>query len=203
MSASGGGPVGGRPNDPFERYYQIKNLEEIREHNKRNERRPLDGNSPVAVYLLFLLQKLVDFVSGSKHRDLSKSAKKEAKENLVEMQKALKILTKEDRSQEAPFLKELSQFWQKMLEDSLHFKKMTPLAIHFKTFIKDIASYPKDQDHTFGYYLSEYAGQSWLPFPYMELIQKLHSLAEKNPSDNPLAKWVFSLEKIIALLNQE
>jgi hypothetical protein len=203
MSSSGGSPVGGRPNDPFERYYQIKNLEEIREDNQRNEYRSSNQNSLFATYLLFLLQKILKFITGPKHQDLSKPAKKETKENLLEMQKALKILMKEDRSQEALFLKQLSQFWQKMLEDSLRFKKMTPLAIHFKTFIKEIASYPEARDHSLGYYLSEYAGQSWLPFPYMELIQKLHTLAEKNPSHNPLAKWILSLDKIIALLNQE
>lgn len=203
MSASGGGPVGGRPNDPFERYYQIKNAEEIREESRRNQERTSSHASLFTVRLLFFLQKMLNFITRPKHQDLSRPVKKEAKENLLKMRKALKILMKEDLSQEIPFLKELSQFWQKMLEDSLQFKKMTPLAIHFKAFIKEIASYPETQDHSLGYYLSEYAGQSWLPFPYMELIQKLHTLAEKNPAGNPLSKWVLSLDKIIALLNQE
>jgi len=202
MSSSEGSPVGGKPNDPFEKYYQIKNMEKINEHNKRNKSSP--PKSLLIAYILFLLKKIVNLIQPSKHYpDISKSTRRQIQTTLLQMQQALKTLMKEDRSQESLFLQHLAQLWQKMLEESLQLKKATSLAIHFKNFIKEIASYPKNEDHSLGYYLSECAGKSWLPFPYMELIQKLHMLHQKNPSDNPLIKWTLSLEKMIVLLNQD
>jgi len=203
MSSSGGNPVGGRPNDPFEKYYQIKDLEEAREYNTRNAKNASGKGFLLAAYILLLLQKMLEFIQPSKYKNISKSTRKSAQENLVQMQKCLKLLMKEDRSQDDRFLKQLSLCWQKMLEDSLEFTKMTSVAIQFKNFIKEIASYPEAQDHSLGYYLSEYAGNAWLPFPYMELLQKLYTLYQKNPSNNPLTYWVHSLGKIIDLLNQE
>lgn len=196
--SSPGSPVGGKPSNPFEKYYELK---AIRDETERGEKQPSKQNLTFTAYVLLLLQKFFSFLI--KSQELSKSTQKQIKENLLQMKSTLTILKYEDKSQESPFLKNLSQTWQKMLENSLQFKKMTPLAIEFKNFIKEIASYPEGQDHSLAYYLSEYAGGAWLPFPYMELIQRLHILSEKNPSSNPLDEWIHSLEKIIVLLNQE
>lgn len=198
--SSPGSPVGGKPSNPFEKYYELKTL---RDENQKADKQLFQQRSTFAAYILLFLQKIFTYLISSGSQELSKSMKKQVRENLSQMKNALTILKYEDKSQEGPFLKNISQVWQKMLEHSLQFQKMTPLAVEFKNFIKTIASYPEGQDHSLGYYLSEYAGESWLPFPYMELLQKLHTLSKKNSSQNSLDEWIHSLEKMIALLNQE
>jgi hypothetical protein len=200
---SSGNPVGGRPDDPFEKYYRLDAVEAAREEARRKDKEQSGKPPTLAAYVLLTLQKGLDFIKKTTPRNSSKPSKKKVETNLVQMKLSLELLMKEDRSQDDVFLKNLSLLWQKILEDSLQFKKMTPLAVQYKRFIKALASYPEGQEYSLAYYLSEYAGQSWLPFPYMELIQKLHTLSEKNPADNPLKKWSLALEELIVLLNQE
>src|SRR5690606_2900289 len=93
----------------------------------------------------------------------------------------------------------LSVTWQKLLEDALQFKKDTT-SIKLKEFLKSIQNYPERQSHTFGYYLSESHTQDWVPFPFMELIQKIHREHEKNPMDSELNQWILSIEELVAHL---
>ena len=200
---SSNSPIGNRPKDPFEEYYQIKELEAADEQRKKEEELASRSLLGFVFKVFSLLQKMIDHILLPRPKDISKSIKAKTKKSLSEMKKSFESLAREDRSQDIPFLKHLSETWQNLLEHSLQFKKMTPVAVHLKHFIKEIASYPIGADHSLAYYLSEYAGALWLPFPYMELIQKLHKLSEKDPLDHPLRHWIISIEKIIHLLNQE
>jgi hypothetical protein len=41
--------------------------------------------------------------------------------------------------------------------------------------------YPEKGDHTLGYYLSLHAGEQWIPFPFMEILRKLHEDKKEIP----------------------
>jgi hypothetical protein len=159
---------------------------------------PPKGKEGLAAQILQVLQKALDYFI-EKHTG-TKSAEIEARKNLTALKKAFEILKNEDRSQDVDFLNELAKIWNQVLETTLHLD--AEVSAPFKILAKKILHYPENQTHTLGYYLTEYAGQKWVPFPYMELIQKIHSEHEKNPSSSPLTEWVQLIDEALSLLNK-
>ena len=98
------------------------------------------------------------------------------------------------------FLNSLSNLWHQMLEDVLRFRRQTALSVKMRTFIREFQHYPENQEHSLGYYLTEYAGQKWLPFPYMEMISRLYANHKKNPQTSLLTRWSSELEALIQML---
>ncbi len=198
-------PVGEGPTDPYEKY-RVEPVSERR--TKGDEFKPFpdeeksskEKKQGLAAYLLGLFQKALALFLET-HRS-SHIAQADAAGNLKNLKKAFDILKREDRSQDVAFLGELSQVWTQALEDSLHFRHEEAELI-FKMLVKKISHYPENLPHTLGYYLTEYAGQKWVPFPYMELIQKLHREHELNPNSSILTEWVLILEDLIASLQKE
>jgi len=109
-------------------------------------------------------------------------------------------MKRENRSQDAQFLNQLSNVWNSVLEEAIQFEKNSEAAERFKVLVKKIQHFPENQQHTFGYYLSEYAGQKWVPFPYMELVAKIHKEHEKSPQISALTQWTTLIDEIIQLL---
>ncbi len=191
-------PIGNQPNDPYERY-RIEAIEHEKRMKEEGEKQlpVLKKNIGIVAQILSLFRKIIEFFEDR----ISAAEEKEARENLLQFKAALEILKSEDRSQDLPFLNALSKIWERMLEDTLRFKKETSTARKFKEFIKKIQSFPQNQEHSFGYYLTEQAGQKWLPFPYMEMILKLHAQHQKTPKNSTLHEWSEALHKLIASLS--
>lgn len=173
------------PYDPFR-------VDRIGEDEKK--RRPAQGDGGgekppkkgLAAYLLNLLKKTLDFL-------IESASEKPSDAPFLALKQAFDVLKKEDRSEDVQFLKDLSLTWQMILEASLSFD--SPI---LKTLLKKIQNYPEWQEHTFGYYLIEYAGQKWIPFPYMELIEKLHEEHMKNPSGSALSEWTALIDELLS-----
>jgi hypothetical protein len=197
MSSSGVGPEG----DP----YRIEEIERIRWERERNKERggrpprePPDVAHPGLLGFLFLfLEKVFALATRSIRKGMESAALEPARENLLLIKAAFETMKREDRSQDAQFLKCLSNLWQTALEYSIELQTKNPKAQQLKAFIKDIENYPENEGHTFGYYLDEYAGQKWLPFPYMELIQRLHHQYEMDPESSLLSRWTRMIEEIL------
>ncbi|PIS02637.1 MAG: hypothetical protein COT85_04265 [Chlamydiae bacterium CG10_big_fil_rev_8_21_14_0_10_42_34] len=197
-------PVGRGPRDPLE---PTRRVDPVSEDKRNRHNRPQKPNSGppdekfgIFAFLLQAFNQLVEFVlekSGS-----FKSSETQANKNLQALKSLFEILKIEDRSQDLQFLGELSTIWRQILEDSLHFKNdfISPL---FKKLINNIQRYPENLPHTFGYYLSEYADQKWIPFPYMELIQTIHTEHTKNPTSSLLNEWTSIIDEIALLLKPE
>jgi hypothetical protein len=205
MSSSSGSPIGNEPKDPFEKYYRVEELEAMRDLDEKASQKQGRGGSDkpfLVAYLLLMFRKILDLLGPERTDALPSALEGEVRKNLLTVKAILQTLEREDRSQDAPFLNQLSTAWQKMLEHSLLFRVATPLAIRFKVLIKDIASYPEKQEHSLAYYLTEYAGHKWLPFPYMELVHQLHARHLRDPK-SPLARWISMIDEIIVLLRPE
>lgn len=178
-------PTGPPSKDPHEEYerYRIEREKEDRGAGKT----PHDDSLLLFAGLLHFLRKTLDF--------FIKPAPKigqEVKENLSLLKTSFEILKKEDRSQDTQFLNHLSEVWNQTLTHAIRHRELQPL-------IQDIQSYPKGQDHTFGYYLSEKGSdQLWLPLPYMELIQKIHWEHTVEPDISALTQWTRQLDILIA-----
>jgi hypothetical protein len=190
-------PIG--PVDPFDPY-RVEGASE-----KQNKELPPPDDKPpknkkgIVAELLHILKKAVDYFL-QEHTEI-KTATTGIRSQLLLLKKYFIILQNEDRSQDVNFLNELSVVWNRIQEESLNLEERE--ALPFKLLTKKILSYPENQLHTFGYYLKEYAGQKWVPFPYMELIQKIHYEHENIPNGSALSEWVHLIDEIIKLLNDK
>lgn len=197
MTSSGVGP----DQDPLERYYRVEELERIRWEEEKKGKGPPPPDQPEpspgwTAFILLLFDKLFNYLSQSVWKGMESGSLKSARETLLLIKSSFEMMMNEDRSQDAQFLKQLSKLWQEALEHSIELSQ-TGWSKQLKRFIKDIESYPENEEHTFGYYLDEFAGQSWLPFPYMELIQKLHHQHELDPPSSLLTRWTRMIEEIL------
>lgn len=191
-------PVGGP--DPYEKF-RVEGVGE--KQSKGDQPEPPDEEPPeeklgVAAHLLQILQKTVDYFL---ERYAGQPNQVQSRDTLTSLKSFFETMRQEDRSQDGEFLNALAKIWNQALEESLHFNESA--ALQFKVLVKKILHYPENQPHTFGYYLTAYAGQKWVPFPYMELVQKIHSEHEKNPSSSPLMEWIFLLNNVLQLLNKK
>jgi hypothetical protein len=196
-------PVGSGPKDPFDKTFRIEPIEEDKltkgDKPKEEETPPSNEKLGIASSILQLFHSVVDyFLSGA---STSKSVGLSARDNLLLLRAAFETLKREDRSQDVAFLNQLSKIWRFALENAIHFKN-DHAAVKFKVLVKKIQHYPENQPHTFGYYLTENADQKWVPFPYMDLVTKIHTEHGMN-GDSALTDWTNLLDEIVSLLKDE
>lgn len=126
--------------------------------------------------------------------------------NLIESTLAFKelllILAKEDLSHNPDFTQKLGQLWHNLTDDcnSLELLQGSPFdtGTKVKFFISQVQNFPLGADHTLGYYLTEYAGNDWIPFPFMELLQGLHLEYNASPPISVLQNWISLLNDILS-----
>ena len=120
------------------------------------------------------------------------------KKELQTIKASFEALKVKDLSQDTNFLNYLAFTWLKFFKDfdfyPIKEKEITTL---IKNFINEINSFPKENEFSLGYYLSEFAGYKWIPFPYMEILQNLHFEYQKNKENSQLEKWVNILQEAI------
>lgn len=119
------------------------------------------------------------------------------KRDLEGMKKAFNDLKKMDCSQDLQYISHLSDLWHQFIEDAYHFKKNPLIYPMTQDWIKEIKNYPEKDKHSLGFYLEEYAGREWLPFPYMEMLKNLHLEYQRDPQNSKLTRWTKVLTKMI------
>ncbi len=198
-------PVSGDPHDPYEKYRvaEIQKDKEARDASEGTEPFRDKKRSAFVAYAILVLQKFLELFKGSTEQGLSASAEKDVIGHLAQLRAALETLKMEDRSQDSLFLNKLTELWHQILEDSYSFRRHTLLSAKIRSFIKTFQHYPGHQQHSLGYYLTEYAGQKWLPFPYMEMIRQLHAAHKKNQENSQLSVWSKEIEEIIQLIRPQ
>ncbi|MBS0624804.1 MAG: hypothetical protein JSS32_01995 [Verrucomicrobia bacterium] len=197
-----GRPVGDEPQDPYK--YKVEEIQKDREAKEQHEKKEPEPEkkSMLGAYFLQLFRKFIQIFEETEQNP-SVVNKETVLDHLKQLKAMLEIMKIDDRSQDSPFLNELSSIWHDILDDQLGFGRTSPQSKKFHEFIKEIQHYPERQEHTLGYYLTEYAGQQWLPFPYMELIQKIYKDHQSHPKTSALTRWSSSIEDLLAELNQE
>ncbi len=119
---------------------------------------------------------------------------------LNQLKQLLQTLMKNDSSQDNLFAEALSKNWHLIIDhavDASYIKPSPHYLTELKKFINTIHSYPENDDHTLGYYLTEYAGESWLPFPFIHILYALHENALLTPSKSTLSTWIKEIDNII------
>jgi hypothetical protein len=176
-------------------------IREQQEREQQEERKPPDKKPHLAAQILALIKKTVEsLLHGTKGRDPGEIKIATPQENLFFLKTAFDTLKKEDRNQDVPFLNQMSEIWHHILEDNLRVQRSDPFWIPYQNFLEDIQSYPPDEEHSFAYYLTEYTGQQWLPFPYMDLIHKIHLDYQNDPKSSALERWTRQIDELRAIL---
>lgn len=122
--------------------------------------------------------------------------------HLIAFKELLNLLRDCDHSEDIPFSQKLSHVWHEIIEESQRIKVgQSESRIdqdRLEMLITEIQFYPPNEEHNLGYYLIEYAGEDWYPFPYMELIRRIHKDYIEAPNSSLLNTW---LEQLTILTN--
>lgn len=98
-----------------------------------------------------------------------------------------------DVSPDYLFAEALSNNWRILIE-AIKWRKTPP---HLAAFLSHLKNYPPGVEHSLGYYLSNYAGKKWIPFPLIDMLSALHQNALLEKSHSILNVWILSICEII------
>ena len=197
-SVGGHDPYGRRePHDPL----YLAGIQRDKSHEQEeafiNPKSKLFALTAATLYL----KKFIDqFVNATKSLTTSINTEK-ALVDLAAFKNLLEELAKEDKSHIPEFTQRLSLQWQKVSENCSGLEgrasELDLLSSEIMNLIKEIHTFPPGEDHTLGYYLTEHAGQEWIPFPFMNMLHDLHeeSLALKEKSQ--LFLWIHKIDEIL------
>lgn len=163
------------------------------------------GRPFVFASIFSYLKKLITTFSG-KGRTLALAFDQQKfVDDLIAFRSLLVLLCNDDRSHEPHYLEQMSELWHNLIHDCNPIdpveRKNLGIPAKVKIFIDTIANFPPGEDHSLGYYLSEHAGSEWIPFPFMNLLQKLHEEHEIQQDQSILYSWVIMLNKILEEMN--
>lgn len=119
-------------------------------------------------------------------------------EDLLALKKILQILANEDESHNPEFIQQLSEVWHNLSDDCIQIESDEK---NIFTFVQKMESYPPNEDPSLGFYLREYVGKEWLPFPFMNILQRLHEERQQHPQESELNQWMTSLNTLISSLD--
>jgi hypothetical protein len=177
-----------------------KRVQRIDDHQQEREKRPVEPSPSSLRALLALSYFICKKISSFFPYSSSQENISHIKESLKNLQKDLQTLTSQQLSQNTPFLSDLSSCWNNFLDSFVPFSLIqNPFIFKTQSFIDELQHYPKNAEYSLGYYLSEFAGEKWIPYPYMEMLQKLYELFQENPADNPLQKWISDIDELLLL----
>ncbi len=153
--------------------------------------------APIYTLILAVLKKIIRFFGSSKTFSLSISQKELVYEDLLSFRKMLHLLGGEDQSHNPEFHLHLAELWHNLVNDCQNIAHAAPLFTEIKNLVTQIHRYPQKVDYSLGYYLSAYAGKEWIPFPFLEILKKLHEEHKQNPERSTLTLWIHTLTSIL------
>lgn len=205
MSDIGSSVGGNRGRSPEDRLHDPLYLEQLQRMREQSEPNKEDVHNPASKLFhwaaaLLNLKKFIQECSKSAVSSGLSFNNQKVQEDLAGFKKILDELAHIDKSHDPQFTQRLSVAWQKIYEqyESLEEARGSsdPLSNKILHFVDEIAHYPPGEDHTLGYYLTEHAGEDWIPFPFMNLLAELHEEYKNTPSSSHLQSWIRELAEI-------
>jgi hypothetical protein len=186
---------------------------QISTHSQERKTKDHDTSSPAAKELeLSFLGSFAEFIKQQLSLLSNKNKGKTiAQENnkiftyLSLFRKTLHTITQTDQSYNSEFIRNMSKLWDQIVTEHSYLKSMNkkniPCFDKITFLIKNINSFPEKAEHSLGYYLTEYVGEKWLPFPFMHCMQMLYEEHQTNKSSSHLQKYLSILDGIFASLD--
>lgn len=170
------------------------NIEEL-EGQERKKRMNLYG-----AFLVYF-KKLLDRFDTSEQGAAKALSNEGLSGNLKEFKILLSLIQDFDQSENSSFCQQLSEGWMRLLQDvqvsSISKRKQEIDLKQLSLLMKDINHYPSNEEHKLGYYLSNYAGESWLPLPFRDILKHLYSDHVVNKKNSILSKWIQTIENLL------
>jgi len=187
----------GGPNDPLYLASIQRDKSQEQEEVFTNPKSKIFALAAATLYF----KKFVDqFVNIAKSLTVSVNTEK-ALIDLAEFKKLLEELAKDDKSHIPDFTQRLSIQWQKVCENCSGLEgrasNLDLLSTEIMNLVKEIHNFPPGEDHTLGYYLTEHAGQEWIPFPFMNLLHDLHEENLASPETSQMGHWIRKIGEIL------
>ena len=184
------------PEDKSKHWIETHRLEKDRKG--KEEAPPEPSPSKVYVLLHFIIKKVFPFLA-SEEKKAAPLDVTQLTEELTSIKKIFESLKREDLSHNPQLAVQLSDRWHRLVEDfntnKVEYVAKVPRIVQdLESFFNKVNSYPPKEDLNLGYYLKEYVGKEWLPFPFMDILHQLHE--EKQT----LEEWIQLLDKIISAL---
>lgn len=192
--------------DPVERprdegVYSARIEKDKKEQEKFSEIPSRDDKQILFATFFNYLKRLFDNFSPTKELAGKVIDRQLIIDNLKELKKLFLTLGRKDLSSSIEFATSLSDTWCLLLEDFDHIevieRKNLKQVASFRMMMEAVKHYPPDSDHHFGYYLLQHAGKDWLPFPFIEMLQKLYNEHVEDPQTSTLKEWIELIDQVI------
>ena len=183
--------------------YSARVQEDKKEQQKFTHLPENDKKILLATFFSYL-KKMFDTFSPSKKFAGKIVDQQSIVENLQKLKNLLEKLGKKNLSASSDFAIQLSDLWICIVDDFdnieiLERKNLQEVA-SFREMMDQIKNFPPDSEHRFGYYLLEHAGKDWLPFPFIEILEKLHKEHVTDSKTSNLTSWLKKIDGVITNL---
>ncbi|MDN3507153.1 MAG: hypothetical protein P0S96_07990 [Simkaniaceae bacterium] len=190
-----------------ERLYASRTQEDKKEKEKFRQLPSEEGKEILLATFFSYLKKMFDTFSPSKKLAGKVIDQQTIIEHLEKFKEKLNQLKAKDLSNTPDFATELSNIWSLLFEDyeniSVLERKNLKEVSSFREMMDTIKHYPAESEHRLGYYLLEHAGEDWLPFPFIEILKKLHDEHLEDPKLSTLTNWQALITNVIDGLKKQ
>ncbi|MCF7851912.1 MAG: hypothetical protein K9M07_01575 [Simkaniaceae bacterium] len=121
-------------------------------------------------------------------------------QHLKNLRTLFRILQEENLSQSLDYALKLSKAWNGILnyQTLATSKEMRADAYEKITKLVELfARFPTADEHALGHYLANYAGENWLPFPFMGILNDLYEENLQNAKRSNLAILIKMISNIL------
>ena len=176
----------------------------IEERDKENTFDKLENTQQICAIILAILHRKIDEFQDDINLMATVYIADNVIQNLRNLRTLFRTLQDEDRSQNLDFALQLSKAWHGVL--SYHqlasAKEMRQLAYEKMTKLINLFNrYPTADEHSLGHYLANFAGENWLPFPFMGILNDLYEENLDSGEKSNLAKLIHLITNIIESFN--
>jgi len=192
-----------KDHDPYEniRISRVEN-DKKRPEDPYTELPPPATRPLVFASLVSVLKKIFTTLFNKGHSHELLFNPEQLLESVATFKTLIEILIEEDQSHNLAFTHQLSQVWHKLQDDCnsiLAYSEQAPsYALKTKHFLNALSLYPESEEHSFGFYLTHFAGEDWTPFPFLEMLEHLHQECQTSPENATLVEWLIDLTEILS-----
>lgn len=192
--------------NPDKDWIAVQRIEKIREDEEEELANEAKKRNPEALLIagfFSFLKKIFVFLTANRRRGQAILIDNIAGliQYLSSLKSALSKLATEDQSYNPEFIQELSDAWHTLIEATSTFewmvRKNAQEIAKVKFFIEEVRNFPPGEEHSLGFYLTQFAGREWLPFPFMDLLYSLHEAYQTDKVKSQLNVWILHLDSII------
>jgi hypothetical protein len=190
--------LGNSPKDPYPSFNL--GIDKDKESHKKQVFLKLEDPQKILSYLLALTHLNLEHIEDEIEMYKTVFVTDSAVQHVRNLRALFRQLTDEDLSQDFSYALKLSKSWNGITsyQDSASIKELKKEAhVKLGKLIDLFYRYPTKDEHALGYYLRQYAGENWLPFPFMKILSDLHEDYMLKKEDSTLGQMIRLLTNII------